>query len=244
MPLPMPKEGETISSFVTRCGNDSVMQTEFPDMDQRIAVCYSRWEKRDDAILSSSKIIVVKSEKKRLVYGEVYSPLHIDTDNQTATADEIEKMAHAFLTEGRTSKIDFNHDYMESGAKIVESFIARKNDPDGFIEGAWVLGVLIQPESLWEKVKTGEINGFSFAGRGNVSKVLAKVQVIRELSGRTELSEEGLLPAHSHHVVLIFNDSGNLQEAKVSTVAEHTHKILRTTATEEMLGHSHRLVIM
>ena len=38
--------------------------------------------------------IVIKDESKRLVYGEVYAPLQIDTDGEAMTSEEVEKMAH------------------------------------------------------------------------------------------------------------------------------------------------------
>lgn len=125
-------------------------------------VITKEYEKNKEAI-STSKL-VIKSEDRRLVYGEVYAPLHIDTDKEAMTASEIEKMAHNFLSRGLTNKIDIGHNLQESGSVIVESFIARKNDPDGFIEGSWVIGVLV-PEDVWPAVKNGELNGFSFYGK-------------------------------------------------------------------------------
>ena len=56
--------------------------------------------------------------------------------------------------------MDTEHNHQVSGATIVESFIARKGDPD-FAEGAWVLGVRMTDGELWERVKSGELNGFS-----------------------------------------------------------------------------------
>lgn len=45
MPLPSPQKNEEQKPFVSRCvGNDSVVK-EFPDQQQRIAVCFSQWRK-------------------------------------------------------------------------------------------------------------------------------------------------------------------------------------------------------
>lgn len=188
--------------------------------------------------------IVIKSEEKRFVYGEVYAPLCIDTDGEAMTAPEIEKMAHNFLMNGLTNKIDVGHSYEESGCLVIESFIARKNDPDGFVTGAWVVGAKIIPDELWVSVKKGEINGFSFAGAVAKRTVQVEVSVAKKMSGETEKSAEGLLPAHLHDIDLQFDNDGNVVKGSTSDVLGHSHEILRTTATEMALDHSHRLILI
>jgi HK97 family phage prohead protease len=44
MPMPKPKEGETEDDFIGRCMSDETMMTDYPDKDQRLAVCYKQWE--------------------------------------------------------------------------------------------------------------------------------------------------------------------------------------------------------
>lgn len=189
--------------------------------------------------------IVIKSEEKRLVYGEVYAPMRVDTDDEAMTADEIERMAHDFLARGKTDKIDVTHNYKESGCVVVESFIARKQDSDGFVEGSWVVCAKIIPDELWSDVKKGEINGFSFAGSADKEPIVVEVKVVRKLEGETEKSEtDGLLPPHSHEVKLAFDDSDKVIPTYTSSVYSHKHEVLRTTATEKEMSHSHRLVLI
>jgi hypothetical protein len=45
MPLPKPKNKEKKTDFVSRCIGDTQTNKDFPDQKQRIAVCYSQWEK-------------------------------------------------------------------------------------------------------------------------------------------------------------------------------------------------------
>ena len=45
MPLPKPKNKEKKSEFVSRCIGDNQTGKDFPDQKQRIAVCYSQWDK-------------------------------------------------------------------------------------------------------------------------------------------------------------------------------------------------------
>jgi len=189
--------------------------------------------------------IVIKSEEERLVYGEVYSPLHVDTDTEAMTKDEIRRMAHRFLMSGRVNKIDVAHNKKESGCLVAESFIAKKNDPDGFIEGSWVLGVYVLPDQLWEAVKKGELNGFSFGGPANKVPAEVIVEVVRKMEGETELSMDGgLLPPHKHDVVLSFSEDGRIIAGQTEQALGHSHEVLRATSTEETLEHSHRLVII
>lgn len=188
--------------------------------------------------------MVIKSDEKRLVYGEVYAPLHVDTDGEAMTADDIEKAAHDFLASGKVAKVDVGHNCEESGCTVVESFIARKHDPDGFVEGSWVLGVHVAPDELWSEVKAGELNGFSFFG--TVQKVPARTKVVtaRKIVGETENSTDGLLPQHLHAIAVSFSPDGRVLSGKTAVTLEHAHEVKHATATDRALDHSHRLVLV
>lgn len=43
MPLPTPKKGETKNKFVSRCMSNKTMKKDFPETDQRLAVCHTQW---------------------------------------------------------------------------------------------------------------------------------------------------------------------------------------------------------
>ncbi len=47
MPLPTPRPEEQQPDFVSRCMGNDEMVREFPDPDQRRAVCQSQWEDRN-----------------------------------------------------------------------------------------------------------------------------------------------------------------------------------------------------
>lgn len=42
MPIPTPKPGESEADFISRCMSDSTMKNEYPEEDQRAAVCYGK----------------------------------------------------------------------------------------------------------------------------------------------------------------------------------------------------------
>lgn len=46
MPLPVPTPEESKNEFVARCMSDNKMQGEYPDAQQRIAVCIAQYEQK------------------------------------------------------------------------------------------------------------------------------------------------------------------------------------------------------
>ncbi len=65
MPLPKPNDGESKNDFMDRCMSNDTMNDEYPDNDQRYAVCQTIWEDRS---VSKKEIrnmnIPVKVEKR------------------------------------------------------------------------------------------------------------------------------------------------------------------------------------
>ena len=119
-----------------------------------------------DKVQVEKAVPIKKTDAERqIVYGEVYVPNEKDTDGNFMTAAEIEKMAHGFMEAVRVQKIDKEHNGSTVEGVVVESFIARKGDPD-FTEGAWVLGTKVTKAETWEAIKKGEITGYSIAGMG------------------------------------------------------------------------------
>ena len=46
MPIKIrPREDEEKTEFISRCMSNEQMVREFPDKDQRVSVCFSRWDK-------------------------------------------------------------------------------------------------------------------------------------------------------------------------------------------------------
>lgn len=193
--------------------------------------------------ISVKNNLVIKSEHERLVFGEVYVPNVIDTDGETMTAEEIKKAAYNFMREQRITKIDYLHNTKETGSYVVESFIARPNDPDNFTEGSWVIGAKIESDDLWSKVLKGDINGFSLYGGAKINKVTTSVDKLVAVKGDTESNLDGVIPEHSHFLELGFDDTGRAIKTNTSEVLGHKHLVVTTTATEESFGHSHRFSI-
>jgi len=177
----------------------------------------------------------VESEEQHLVFAEIYVPDRPDSDKDFMTAPQIRDMAYKFMKMGRLSSIDVQHNnQLVPGANFVESFIARKGDPD-FIEGSWVGGLYIPDEETWGMIKKGELNGFSMEALALRSPVDLEIDVPPVVSGLTMKSD-----GHEHAFHVSYDDEGNFRGGSTDFVHGHMHKIVKGTVTETAAGHSHR----
>lgn len=191
---------------------------------------------KDDLVFS----IKAANTEQQIVYAEVYIPYRVDTDHETMSKSDVEKAAHEFLANGKVFKIDVQHDLKESGCQVVESFIARKGWTP-FVEDAWVMGVKCTDE-IWEAVKSGELNGFSFYGVTKKVPARVLVEVTKQVAGITsDQTANSPLPEHQHTFIINFDEKGNIVSGKTDMVHEHFHPITRGTATEVEMDHRHRV---
>lgn len=126
----------------------------------------------DNEIIEKQFKIIKRDDEKRLVYGIVYEPETKDTDNEEASAEEIEKACHEFMIDYakvKGSHLDMMHEDALSlkDAVIVECFIQPIDMTLGqqlIYKGSWMLVTKIYNDELWEGIKDGIINGYSMGG--------------------------------------------------------------------------------
>jgi hypothetical protein len=53
MPLVTPKKNEKQGDFISRCAGNETMNKDFPNTKQRVAVCYSQWQKAKASAFAS-----------------------------------------------------------------------------------------------------------------------------------------------------------------------------------------------
>lgn len=176
--------------------------------------------------------------KRRIVYAEVYRPGMIDTHGDMMQREDVTKMAHRWLSKKNLeTRIDTQHDQKSNGSRSVESFVARKGDPD-FSEDAWVLGVHIPEDDVWAKVENGELNGFSVEMLVYKQEIEVDVTVDPEHIFKTSDAADG----HSHWAVVTCDAMGKIIGGVTSPGPDgHVHQITKGTATSRAEGHSHRL---
>lgn len=177
-------------------------------------------------------------EDERVVYGVVYAPYELDSHGEMMLPNDIETMARRFMQiEKLDQTIDTNHDNVPNGSYPIESFVARDNDPD-YPEGAWVLGVKVEDDSVWRLVKSGELNGFSFQALVRKLPAVVEVEVNPQQTGVTESSN-----GHTHLFFVEINPDGRIVRGRTTTDNGHAHDIVAGTATSEENGHSHRIFV-
>jgi hypothetical protein len=190
------------------------------------------------AVAKSAQVRAIKKtdQELQIVWGEVYVPNSFpDSQKDFMSADTVRDMAYGFMAKGDMRALDTEHSREKNGCYIVESFIARKGDPD-FIEGAWVLGVRVPDPASWEMVKSGDINGFSIDGDAYRKEAQLEITMPDVLSGET-MERAG----HQHLFYVKFDNQGNFLGGETSPGADgHFHKISRGTVTDDADDHNHR----
>lgn len=81
MPLPTPKTGENHDDFMDRCMADPMMNEDYPDSDQRYAVCESQWDEKEEESdqgdgkewlrVKASAPIVGVDRQREIIYGYI-----------------------------------------------------------------------------------------------------------------------------------------------------------------------------
>ena len=64
MPLPKPKSGEKKQDFISRCAGSDVMNKEFKDQKQKLAVCYSQAKEENDFAQKVDEVFAENSDAK------------------------------------------------------------------------------------------------------------------------------------------------------------------------------------
>ena len=120
-------------------------------------------------------------EEKRIVTGACMIPnqeiVRLDAEGKPYfvffTEETILKAQEVFAKYGKTKTTNLEHeDSTLQGATVVESWIVKDPNNDksnalGFSNvpvGSWFVSYKVDNKELWEKVKKGEVNGFSIEG--------------------------------------------------------------------------------
>jgi len=127
---------------------------------------------------SKHYIPIVKAvTEKRLVYGVALVPEKVDIQKDIMDADVIQGAAHEFLAAYQVNtQLGVQHKEYHHDLSLVESFIAPVDFQLGdrmVTKGSWVVCVKVHSDTIWDKVKKGELTGFSVKG---VAKVIHLTQ--------------------------------------------------------------------
>jgi hypothetical protein len=141
--------------------------------------------------------------------------------------------------DGLQTSIDVQHDNLTIQACIVESFIARKGDPD-FEEGSWVAAVKIDDAAVWEQVKSGELNGYSFEILTYRDDMVVEVEYQSWYYGFTDPDP---IDKHTHPFIVRMDANGEIAwgQTGLGSDGSPAHFIKSSNITEKTDGRSHRI---
>lgn len=103
---------------------------------------------------------------ERFVLGIVLEPEVVDAQGDIYSAEEIRAAAHRFMED--FGGLGLMHRLRVNGqVKVLESYLAPTDFTIGELavrKGTWLLAVRVLSDELWERVKTGDLTGFSIGG--------------------------------------------------------------------------------
>jgi len=97
---------------------------------------------------------------------ELYNTPYIDSQGDWTKISTLQKAAREFMASDRM--FDMNHKGHEYQFSVLESMVI---DEDGIVKfshelkkGAWLMTLRIDDDDVWQKIKSGELTGFSIGG--------------------------------------------------------------------------------
>lgn len=128
--------------------------------------------------------IAKRDTQQQLILSEIYVPDEIDSQNDFIRPATLEKLAHQFSLDGNHKNISVAHDGQPINAAVVESYLAKPNDPL-FKEGSWIAAIKIFDPVIWNLVQKGELRGVSFEGEGTRVETTLNGQPAKEITHAT-----------------------------------------------------------
>lgn len=173
MPIPKPMPGEPEKDFMERCMADDVMSEEYPDGDQRVAICASSYSEKsqeldmDDTFseFETASLDVVADIKAEEDQGEgIFSGYASIFGVKDLGNDVVE--AGAFTKSIRSKgakkiKMLYQHDAKE----VIGVYSKIREDGEGlYVEGQLAMGTQ-KGREVYELMKMGAIDGLSIGYR-------------------------------------------------------------------------------
>jgi len=119
--------------------------------------------------------VFLESNEKHMVYGAALIPdkdIYRNNGEQefyiSFTKESIEKMSQDFMKEYRQHEVKTDHDEAANEVCVVESWLVQDAYKDkanalgiNVPEGTWMVGMKVNNIETWDRIKAGELKGFS-----------------------------------------------------------------------------------
>ena len=119
--------------------------------------------------------VFLESNERHMVYGAALIPekdIYRNNGEQefyiSFTKESIEKMSQDFMKEYRQHEVKTDHDEVANEVCVVESWLVEDSYKDkanalgiNVPEGTWMVGMKVNNIETWDRIKAGELKGFS-----------------------------------------------------------------------------------
>lgn len=180
------------------------------------------------------------NEEKRLLLGAALIPnkkiyRNIDGNEFYITFSEqtIEKLAHNFFKTQKNNNSSLEHEIKLEGMSVVEGWTVQdpKNDKSNaygktYEKGTWVTMMKVDNDDVWQKVKKGEIKGFSIDALLGLQEINLKTEI-----EMTEEAKKSFLSELKEDIKALFNTE-KVKEEAVSEQVE-TQEVNEAEIVEE-----------
>jgi hypothetical protein len=149
-------------------GIDAVSVVDMPAIESNFIALAKDYE---------MKLAEVDPEKKILMGAalipnkQIYRKVNKDEFYVYFSKDTVRKASELFLKNGNQGNATLQHKSKIDGMTVVESWIVEDTEMDkskkyGFEvpSGTWMISMKVDNDEVWEKVKAGEVKGFSIEG--------------------------------------------------------------------------------
>ena len=156
-----------------KVGTDSetyaISMVEMPAIEEDFVALSKEEEEKQQVFLESNE--------KHMVYGAVLVPdkdIYRNNGEQefyiSFTKESIEKMSQEFMKEYRQHEVTVDHEDIANEVCVVESWLKADQFKDKSVAlglndklpvGTWFCGMKVNNIETWERIKAGELNGFS-----------------------------------------------------------------------------------
>ena len=149
-------------------GIDAVSVVDMPAIESNFIALAKDYE---------MKLAEVDPEKKILMGAalipnkQIYRKVNKDEFYVYFSKDTVRKASELFLKNGNQGNATLQHKSKIDGMTVVESWIVEDTEMDkskkyGFEvpSGTWMISMKVDNDEVWQKVKAGEVKGFSIEG--------------------------------------------------------------------------------
>ena len=162
-------------------------------------------------------------EDKRLLLGACLIPnkkiyRNIDGNEFYITFSEntIEKLAHNFFKQQNNNNSSIEHEIKLEGMSVVEGWIVEDSEKDKsanygkqYPKGTFVAMMKVDNDDVWNKVKSGEIKGFSIDALLKLQEINLNTEIQMNKEAQTSLKDDIL-----NGIKALFNSQNEVDEVK------------------------------